>query len=225
MSLVDDIAWFKATFGDRIRAAVAGTPFTLDLITALAVQETHEVWGRARKKWPAAQVLALCVGDIIDASGGRRAFPKSRAALEAVPHGKEMFAIARQSIEDMASVAPEYKKYLKNPNKFAHAFGLFQYDIQAFPRDPDFFLHKQWHDFDKCLAKCVAELSEKLQGKWARSLRTKAALGPKDLVYLAVAYNKGSAKVGAGFKQGFKSGGKYYGELIDHYMQLAKQVA
>jgi len=221
MSLADDIRWFKGNFGAAIIKAVDGTPFTLDLITALAVQETHEVWGRARQKWRADQVLALCVGDIIDASGGRRAFPKNRAALEAVTHGKEMFAIARQAIEDMASVAPEYKKYLKNPNKFAHAFGIFQYDIQAFPRDPDFFLGKHWHDFAKCLTKCLAELEEKRK----RVFANKNQLSANDLVYVAIAYNKGSARVGAGFKQGFKSGGKYYGELIDHYMQLAKQVA
>ena len=221
MNLADDIAWFKAQFGEQTRQAIEGTPFTLDLIAALAVQETHEVWGRARKKWPASQVLALCVGDIIDASGGRRAFPKNRAALEAVKHGKEMFAIARHAIEDMASVAPEYKKYLKNPNKFAHAFGIFQYDIQAFPRDPDFFLNKQWEDFGKCLEKCLAELEEKRK----RVFANKNQLSANDLVYVAIAYNKGSARVGAGFKQGFKSGGKYYGELIEQYMRMSKEAA
>jgi len=49
-----------------------------------------------------------------------------------------MFKIARQALEDMAEVAPEYKKYLKNKNKFRHAFGIFQYDIQAFTHDSEF---------------------------------------------------------------------------------------
>jgi hypothetical protein len=220
MTLADDIRWFKTQFGAETATAIAGTPFTLDLIVAIAIQETHEVWGRAYKTHSVDDVLRLCVGDIIDGSGGRGAFPRSRTALEGVENGKEMFTIARQAIVDMATVATEYQKYLRNPSKFAHAFGIFQRDIQEFTTDPDFFLQKQWYSYTKCLEKCLAELEEKRKHVFG----DKTDLSDSDLVYVAIAYNKGSAHVGAGFKQGFKSDGKYYGELIDEYMRLAKAI-
>lgn len=36
----DAITWFKGQFQKKIEAAIAGTPFTTDLLTALACQET-----------------------------------------------------------------------------------------------------------------------------------------------------------------------------------------
>lgn len=36
MPTVDDIRWFKNNFENDVRAATAGTPFTLDMMTALA---------------------------------------------------------------------------------------------------------------------------------------------------------------------------------------------
>lgn len=231
MSQADDIKWFKEQFGDAIRAAIVGMPFTLDLIVAIAMQETGYLWGKTRKTKPVDEVLYLCVGDTLDAPR-RSAFPKSRAALERVSRGKDMFAVARRALEAIAKEDKDYKAVARNPNKFCHGFSIFQYDIQSFRTDPEFFLQEQWRDFDKCLAKCLAELREKLNGKWARSLRdslthnSRTELSHDNLVYLAIAYNKGSARVGAGFKQGFKSSdGKYYGEMIDQYMRLAETVA
>lgn len=218
MTLRDDIAWFKSQFGPQTKAALVGTPFTLDLITAIALQESGEVWQRAWKTHPVTEVLYLCVGDIID----RRVFPHSRAALEAVPWGKMMFQVARKAIEAMSGVATEYKRYLRNPNKFAHAFGIFQYDIQVFKETSErqFFLNEEWRDYAACLGKCLGELEQKRRHVFG----SKKDLTRSDLVYVAIAYNKGSARVGAGFKQGFKSGGKYYGELIDQYMRASAGV-
>jgi hypothetical protein len=221
MTLVDDMRWFKDQFGAATVEAIKGTPYTLDLIVAIAVQETHEVWGRARRTHSADDVLRLCVGDIIDAPG-RSVFPRSRRDLESAEHGKRMFAIARQAIVDMATVAHEYQQYLHNPNKFAHAFGIFQYDIQAFKSDPGFFLNKEWCNYARCLDKCLHELEEKRHHVFGN----KIGLDDSDRVYVAIAYNKGSAHVGAGFKQGFRDGeGRYYGELIDQYMRLAKTLS
>src|ERR1041385_3351345 len=150
----EGMAWFKQNFADQIRQGAAGTPFTVDMMTAIAVQETFEVWGRAFKTMPVADVLAVCVGDILDApKRNPTAFPNNRAKLEAVPNGKQMFAIARQAFVDMAKVATEYQKFLKNQDKFCHAFGIFQYDIQAFLTDPDYFLQKKWINFGDTLAK------------------------------------------------------------------------
>jgi hypothetical protein len=217
------IAWFKKQFAADINAAAQGTPFHLDFLTALAIQESYEVWGRAHKTKTPAEVLELCVGDILDASGGRNphAFPQSRTVLEKAPNGLQMFKIARQALVDMANVAAEYKKYLKNKNKFCHAFGIFQYDIQAFKHDPDYFLNKEWAHFSKCIGKCLMELHE----KWGSTYPKKVKLTDKELVYVAIAYNKGSVDTKKSFRQGFKAKGdkKYYGEYIWDYMQLAKE--
>ncbi|MGL6062256.1 MAG: hypothetical protein ACRC1G_16375 [Bradyrhizobium sp.] len=221
--LVAGIGWFKREFAAPIAVTAEGTPFHLDFLAALAIQETFEVWGRAFQTMPTARILEICVGDILDASGGRdpKAFPQSRAVLERAAQGPQMFKIARQAFEDMAEVATEYKKYLKNPNKFCHAFGIFQYDIQAYIHDQDYFLNKDWHDFSKCLQKCLLEL----QVAWGKTYPKKKTLGDKELVYVAIAYNKGRADTSKGFKQGYKAKGetKYYGEYIWDYMTLSKK--
>jgi hypothetical protein len=218
----DAIGWFKKQFTTDINAAVLGTPFHLDFLTAIAIQETYEVWGRAYKVKTVSEVLELCVGDILDASGGRdpHAFPQSRAVLERAPNGPQMFKIARQSFEMMAEVATEYKKYLKNKNKFCHAFGIFQYDIQAFTHDPDYFLNRDWRNFPKCLEKCLMELHT----SWGATYPKKTKLSDKELVYVAIAYNQGHADIKKTFKQGYKGKGdkKYYGEYIWDYMVLSK---
>jgi hypothetical protein len=217
------IGWFKKNFAADINAGVQGTPFHLDFLTAIALQETYEVWGRAFRTRTVPEVLEVCVGDILDASGGRnaKAFPQSRAVLERAPKGPQMFQIARQAFVALASVAPEYKKYLKNQNKFCHAFGIFQYDIQAFTHDPDYFLNKDWRDFSKCLGKCLMELHR----GWGSTYPHKTNLTDTELVYVAIAYNKGSADIKKSFKQGFKGKGdtKYYGEYIADYMALSKR--
>jgi hypothetical protein len=217
------IGWFKKQFGPDTNTAVQGEPFHLDFLTALAIQETYEVWGRVYKTKKPEEVLRVCVGDIIDASGGRdpKAFPQSRAVLERAPKGKQMFQIARDALVAMADAATEYKKHLKNPNKFCHAFGIYQYDIQAFPHDSDYFLNKEWEDYSKCLRKCLMELHT----AWGAVYPRKKTLNDTELVYVAIAYNQGHADPNKSFKQGFKSKGdpKYYGEYIRDYMALAKQ--
>src|SRR5688572_16793855 len=45
-----DIQWFKTQFQARIAPALAGTPLTVDLLTAIACQETGEVWPLLRHK-------------------------------------------------------------------------------------------------------------------------------------------------------------------------------
>ena len=216
------IGWFKKQFQDGINAAVKDTPFHLDFLTALALQECYEVWGRAYKTKTVPEVLQLCTGDIIDAGGGRdpNAFPQNRAVLERAPNGTQMFQIARQAFEDMAQIATEYQKYLKNSNKFCHAFGIFQYDIQAFPHDSDYFLNKDWGDFSKCLGKCLMELHV----AWGKTYPGRNKLSDTQLIYVAIAYNKGSADITKSIKQGFKAKGdpKYYGEYIRDYMALSE---
>ena len=225
MKTKEAIEWFKKTFNKHLQAAVRGTPFSVDMLAAIAQQETGYIWGPlVDKKLNRGKILALCVGDTLDADKGRKAFPKTKSDLLAAPRGPEMFAIARQALVEMAKYDPGYAGAVRNPDKFCHGFGIFQYDLQYFQEDPGFFLQKKWKDFAVCAAKCVQELKDALKSLgWAH----KMALSDPEKVYVAIAYNKGSrVDTEGGFKQGYKSDeGKYYGENIEEYLALAQTVS
>ena len=134
MANIADMKWFKENFHAEVERAIADTPFTLDLLVALACQETGDVWPILRKKPQLTldRIVALCVGDTIDfkpPNGGRKAFPKNKAALLAVPRGDEMFAIARQALVEMGQFIPGFP--VSNPNKFCRGFGMFQLDLHS----------------------------------------------------------------------------------------------
>lgn len=219
MSIKDDISWFKTQFQLEILAAIENTPFRLELLVAIALQETGYLWRNIYKRESVARTLELCVGDTIGAPD-RKAFPVDKVALEAKPKGKEMFQIARQALEDIALYNNDFKIAARNPDRFCRGFGIFQYDLQFFLSNPDYFLEKQWYEFDECLARCVEELKSKLIRIYGRD---KTDLTDKEMVYVAIAYNKGNVDFSGGFKQGHKDrSGKYYGEYIWEYLQLAK---
>lgn len=221
MPNTSDIAWFKKQFGDQISAAVQGTAFDLDMLTAVACQETGYIWQRLRKlDLSVEKIVALCVGDTIDRQS---VFPRSRAELEAASDGQKMFAIARAALEDMAQYVPGYTGSAKNPDKFCHGFGVFQYDIQFFKDvDPDYFLQKKYEDFKETLQKCVEELESaqqraKLAGKDSLTDLQKAAV--------AIAYNQGYYDPQRGLKQGHKDDtGRFYGENFYSYLKLSRTV-
>lgn len=219
MGIKEDIAWFKDQFQSEILAAIEDTPFRLELLVAIALQETGYLWRNIYKRESIARTLELCVGDTIGAPD-RKAFPVDRAELEAKPKGKEMFQIARKALEDISLYNNDFNKASKNTDRFCRGFGIFQYDLQFFITNPDYFLEKRWYDFDQCLAQCVNELKTKLIRTYGRD---KTSLTDKEMVYVAIAYNRGSVDLTKDFKQGHKdSSGKYYGEYIWEYLQLAK---
>lgn len=220
----NDVQWFKARFQTRIEPAIAGTPLTVDLMTAIACQETGEVWPLLRRKgMDEARLLELCVGDTLDADRGRRAFPRTRAALEAAPGGREMFALAHQALVDMAMHVPAYRPAAAKAHKFCRGFGLFQRDLQFFPDDPDYFLQKRYARFELSLGHCVALLREGLEHfGWQR----RASLDDHELCALGIRYNTGKFRPGRGLQQGHRNGdGKHYGELLFDYLRLAHTVA
>jgi hypothetical protein len=218
-----DMRWFKQTFHEEIDAALEGTPFTLDLMTALACQETGMIWSTLRKKdLSLDRILELCVGDTIDAPS-RKAFPKTKAALLTVAQGQEMFDLAHEALVDMAEFIPGFNGVASNPNKFCHGYGIFQLDLQFFEDDPDHFLQKRFANFDNSLQKALDEL---------QSAREKIGLGNKptlsdlELAHVAIAYNTGGFNPAKGLKQGFKPpGGKFYGEQVFEFLQIAKTVS
>ena len=109
----------------------------------------------------------------------------------------------------MAEHINGYKPSASNPNKFMRGYGLFQYDLQFFLKDADFFLSKEWARFDGCMAKLLAELKDCLHKV---GLQNKSSLTDLEMCAVAIAYNKGSHNPALGLKQGHKSDGKFYGE-------------
>jgi hypothetical protein len=220
----DDIRWFKQQFGAAIQAGIAGTPFSADMMVAIACQETGEIWPVLRKQGlPTARIVELCVGDTIDGSKGRGAFPRTKAELLAAPNGAAMFQIANQALKDMARFIPAYAAAAANPDKFCHGYGIFQYDIQFFKTDPDYFLERRWAEFGQTLAKGISELKDKLV---AAKVGGKASLTDMEMAQVAIAYNRGSFDPAKGLKQGYKdSSGRYYGENFAAYLQRAKAIA
>lgn len=216
----DAIRWFKQQFQDRIRQAVQGTPFTLDMLTGIACQETGYIWNVLRTKLDTRDVLRLCVGDTLDAPN-RSAFPKTRADLVTKPGGQEMFDIARAALVEMAGYIPGYRGAAAKPHKFCRGFGIFQYDLQFFAVDPQFFLQRRWADFDASLGKAMGELKSKLKRiGW----QEKNTLTEYEMACVAIAYNTGGFKPEKGLKQGYFNGSKYYGEAVHAFIQLSGSV-
>lgn len=218
-----DVLWFKTQFQSQIEPVLVNTPLTVDFIAAIACQETGDVWPRLRRKGLAtADILALCVGDTLDADKGRGAFPATKAELLAEARGDEMFAIAHQALVDMAAQIPGYSTVAARPNKFCHGFGLFQLDLQFFRDDPEYFLNRDYVHFDRTLAKCVSELKSALK---KLGYEKRAALSDLELAAVAIAYNTGGFNPNKGLKQGYFDGTRYYGQAIYDFIQLAHTVA
>lgn len=220
-----DILWFKQQFQRQIESVLIGTPITVDMIVALACQETGHIWPVLRKKGLSVQqILALCVGDTIDATptGGRRAFPQNKTALLEKPNGQQMFDIARAGLVEMAQHVNGYASAVAKPNKFCHGFGLFQLDLQFFLEDPQYFLEKRYEHFDQTLGKCVDSLQRALR---KLGLQDRTSLSDLEMAAVGIAYNTGGYKASKGLKQGHFNGSKFYGECIFDFLRLSQTVA
>lgn len=218
--------WFKDTFGDKITPKLAGTPFDLALLMAIAYQETGYLWGRMIGKITIEDLLICCTGDAID-SPKRSAFPKNRKELEAFPNGIKMFEIAREALKNAGRWDKKYDEYYKTkPDKFCRAYSIYQYDLQYFKENPGFFLNKEWGDIEKVTDLAINELKSKQNG--LKPLKGKKTLSHNEKIYVAIAYNTGAGNVDLNkdFKQGHQNSDskRYYGELVNEYYLMALQL-
>jgi hypothetical protein len=224
MAISEDIAWFKTNFGAEILAEIKGTPISLDFVCAVAVQETGEIWRPMRHSHAVSDVLRLAVGDVIDAPR-RKAFPRTKAELVGVPDGQAMFTLAHSLLGEMADATgiAAYKTAFKNPDKFCHAFGIFQNDLQRFKSDKDFFLKQKWTDFSVMFEKFMTEIKGALK---SLGYASKPSLTDLESAFVAIVYNTGFGNFDAakGLKQGFFDGQHYYGENIDSFLKIAHSV-
>ena len=221
-TIIESIRWFKNQFRDEIETCIINKPFSLELLTAIAMQETSYIWGSmAARGVPCDEILALCTGDTLDAPN-RRAFPATKADLLAAPRGEEMFVIARKALEAVGSQIAGYARVAINPDKYCHGFGIFQYDLQHFKSgETQYFIGKEWYNFSSCLQKCLGELNRALVRTFGHN---KSTLTDVEMVYVAIAYNCGRADLSKDFRQGYKVGKYYYGQYIWTYLNHAYTV-
>lgn len=225
MSTKDEITWFKNTFAEDVLPGLAGTPLSFDLICAIAFQESGELWSKLRHHLPRDEVLRLCVGDTLDAPN-RSAFPKNKAELVGANQGQEMFELAHQLLGEMANGTgiEIYQRLAQRPDKFVHGYGIFQYDLQFFKVDPDFFLEQRWQHIDICVQKMVTELKQALR---QLDLDDKEALTDLESAFVAIVYNTGfgNFRKNKGLQQGHSDGRHFYGENIYHFIKIAHDVS
>lgn len=222
MNTRDAISWFKQIFFKKLEAATKNTPYNTDLLCAIAYQETGSIWSNMIGKLTLGEIAMLAVGDTLDAPN-RNAFPRNKQDLLSAKRGDQMFVIARECLVNMSKYVKGYAGAVANPNKFCHGYGIFQYDLQFFKEDPDYFLQKKWGDIDATIAHCIKELDN---AKARQGWKSKTSLTDDEKVYVTIAYNKGSANLSKGFRQGFfnKESGKFYGEYVHEYLQIAKSI-
>jgi hypothetical protein len=221
------IRWFKLSFQSEVVPILQGTPFTVDLLAAVALHETGYIWGPlVRKGWPTEKILSSCVGDTLDfPRRSKTAFPKNKQELITAHKGVEMFTVAREALETLGEHNSAFRRVAqKYPDKFCHGFGIFQYDLQYFLINPGFFLEKRWSDFGECVKLFVKE--ELAAAQKRAGFGEKKSLTNEELVFVAIAYNRGRVEYQRGLKQGHKNPatGKYYGEYISEYLKLSERV-
>ena len=225
MPNAQDVLWFKSEFQPQIEAQIAGTPFSVDMLTAFACQETGGIWPALRRQGlPTARILELCVGDTIDASptgGGRRAFPKNKAELLAAPGGDRMFQLARQGLVDMA----EHIRGLPRRRGAARQVLPRLRHLPARPavlQDPARLLPRAAL---RRLRPGAGALRRRAEGRaQAPRLAGEDVLSDNEMAAVAIAYNTGGFNPARGLKQGYFDGTKYYGENYLDFLRLAKSV-
>src|SRR5664279_5326823 len=116
-----------------------------------------------------------------------------------------------------------YKHLGTRPDKFVHGYGIFQYDLQFFRRDPDFFLTQRWKDIQSCVDKLMIELRDALQHL---GLNDKPSLTDLESAFVGIVYNTGfgNFRAAKGLKQGHNDGNLFYGENIDRYLRIAHDI-
>ena len=159
--------WLEINFSTQIQKAIKDTPFTENLIYAIALQETAYKWHLWIDDYIPSIILERCVfdasGDMAETS--RSAFPQNLASFRA-KYDEEFISMLIEE-GNLQRAMPQ----VGNSNGWKPSFtllykgyGIFQYDLQAVVTDESFFREKKWYSFEDCLDRCLKELHSKYKG-------------------------------------------------------------
>lgn len=156
-------SWLKKHFGDQIKEFTQNTPWTVDLICAIACQETAYKWLLWIDKYPADVILQRCV---FDASGdfpgtSRNAFPRNKIEFQNRYGAKLTEMLIYEGNETRAMPQVDNPKGYKPAGYLYKGYGIFQNDLQNILTDRSFFEEKKWYNMSDCLQKLVLELNNK----------------------------------------------------------------
>lgn len=155
--------WMRQHFDAQIREVVAGTPWNVELIIAIACQETAYKWLHWIKDYSPEVILARCVFD----TSGEPEFPD--APRSAFPKTRFDF-VERYGTDFLKMLVEESNKTRRmqgwhDAPYLCRGYGIFQYDLQHVLTDREWFEQKRWYSLSECLVKLVAELNVKAQAK------------------------------------------------------------
>jgi metacaspase-1 len=152
--------WLVTHFGDSLRRTAADTPFSPELLCAIACQETAFLWiSWIDRGLTPGEILGRSIGD---ASGdvpntSRSAFPRDTATF------RNAFG---DGFTNMLIAEANASRALRNlgPKPWVYkGYGIFQYDLQHVRHDERFFRERQWYKVDACLDRAIKELQRKFQ--------------------------------------------------------------
>jgi hypothetical protein len=173
----------KTAFGERMRDALAGTHFSVEIACAIACKETGLYLLPFLKRMSMDEALARCVFDASgDAAGtSRGAFPKNTAAF------RERYGDALTDMLIAEANLTRNARGMKDAPWVYKGYGLFQYDLQNIVDDEAFFRDRLWCSFDECLDRLVQELQDKyrLKKDVHAAIQAYNGSGSKAVVYVS----------------------------------------
>lgn len=183
MQAVKAASWIKQHFGAAIETVLHGTAYDINLVLAIAAQETAYRWLLWIDKYSVDTILSRCIGDASGDFHGthRSAFPKNAGEFHD-RYGDSFTDMLISEGNKMRAMPQPDEPNGYHPWHFLYkGYGIFQYDLQNVLTDEDFFRNKLWFYFDECLKRLISELNEK-------------AKKHSDLFSIVKAYNGSGAK-------------------------------
>ena len=157
------ISWMKTNFREKILNHTYNTPYSIDLVCAIACKETAIKWLLWIDKYTPETILERCV---FDASGdfpgtSRNAFPKNKEAF-LKKYGPELTSmLIAEANKTRAMPQSGYPRGYSPANYLYKGYGIFQYDLQNILADDAFFKEKYWSSFDHCMNRLILILNDK----------------------------------------------------------------
>lgn len=152
------VKWLKTNFLKELNEGVANTPFSIDVICAIACQETAVYWLQWLKEYTPSEILIGCVFDTNGdyPEGTRKAFPKNQMEFRN-KYGDEF----TNMLIDAYNVSRKMRGFKSEKAWLGKGYGIFQMDLQNVSYDEVFFREKLWGDMTSCIERSLVELNKK----------------------------------------------------------------